>query len=64
MSLERSHSMWPNVGLAGCGIQGILGAGYGMKLSWRDRDALLFVGGTRDVLKNSMQVARDKFRNA
>ena len=26
-------------------------AGYGMKLSWWDRDALLFAGGMRDYLK-------------
>ena len=25
--------------------------GYGMKLLWRDRDVLLFVGGMCDVLK-------------
>ena len=29
----------------GCGILKILVAGYGMKLSWRDRDSFLFVGG-------------------
>ena len=35
---------------AGCGILKILVAGYGMKLSWRDRDSLLCVGGMWDIL--------------
>ena len=34
---------------AGCGILKILDAGYGMKLSWRDLDSLLFVGGMWDI---------------
>ena len=32
----------------GCGIREILRAGYGMKISWRDRDALISIGGMRD----------------
>ena len=34
----------------GCGIQEISRAGYGMKTSWWDRDALISVGGMRDSL--------------
>ena len=34
---------------AGCRIQKILGAGYGMKLSWRDRDACIFAGRMQDL---------------
>ena len=33
---------------AGCGIWEILGAGYGMKITWWDRDALISIGGMRD----------------
>ena len=33
---------------SGCGIREILRAEYGMKISWRDRDALISVGGMRD----------------
>ena len=32
----------------GCGIREISRAGYGMKTSWRDRDALTSIGGMRD----------------
>ena len=31
-----------------CGIRETLRAGYGMKISWRDRDALISIGGMRD----------------
>ena len=42
----------------------MLRAGYGMKISWRDRDALISIGGMRDSFEiiggmqdlNSMQV--------
>jgi len=34
----------------GCKILKILVAGYGMKLSWRDRDSFLFVGGMWNIL--------------
>ena len=47
-----------NIGLAGCGmghkieagcwIREILRAGYGTAISWRDRDALILIGGMRD----------------
>ena len=47
-----------NLGLAGCGIglkieagsgiREILRPGYGMKISWRDRDALISIDGMRD----------------
>ena len=37
-----------NIGLAGCGIREITRAGYGMKISWRDRDTLITIGGMRD----------------
>ena len=33
---------------AGCGIREISRTVYGMKLSWRDRDALLSIGGMQD----------------
>ena len=33
---------------AGCGILGILRAGYGIKISWRDQDALISIGGMQD----------------
>ena len=33
---------------AGSGIREILRAGYGMKISWRDRDALISIVGMRD----------------
>ena len=33
---------------AGCGIREILRTGYGMKISWRDRDALFSISGMRD----------------
>ena len=33
---------------AGCGIREILRAGYLMKISWRDRDALISIGRMRD----------------
>ena len=36
---------------AGCGIREILRAGYGMKISWRDRDALISIDGMRDSFK-------------
>ena len=29
-------------------MQKILRAGYGMKISWQDRDALISIGGVRD----------------
>ena len=29
-------------------MQEILRAGYGMKISWRDRDALILIGGMWD----------------
>ena len=35
----------------GCGIREMLRAGYGMKKSWRDRDALILIGGTRDSIE-------------
>ena len=31
--------------IAGCGIREILRTGCGMKMSWRDRDALISTGG-------------------
>ena len=34
--------------VAGCGIREITRAAYGMKTSWRDRDALISIGGMRD----------------
>ena len=47
-----------NIGLTGCGIKSrrdarcgireILRPGYGIKISWRDRDALISIGGMRD----------------
>ena len=37
---------------AGCGIREMLKAGYGMKISWRDRDVLTSIGaGCGIVLK-------------
>ena len=33
---------------AGCGIGEITRAGYGMKISWRDRDTFISIGGMRD----------------
>ena len=33
---------------AGCGIREISRVGYGMKIAWRDRDALISIGGIRD----------------
>ena len=33
---------------AGCGIREIFRAGNGTKMSWRDRDALISIGGMRD----------------
>ena len=33
---------------AGCRIREITRAVYGMKSSWRDRDALISIGGMRD----------------
>ena len=33
---------------AGCGIREILRARYGMKLAWRDRGALISIGGMWD----------------
>ena len=33
---------------AGCGIREKLRARYGMKISWRDRDALISIGGMWD----------------
>ena len=32
----------------GCGVQEILNAGYGMGISWRDRDELISFGGMLD----------------
>ena len=32
----------------GCDIREMLRAGYGMKISWRDQDALISIGGMRD----------------
>ena len=32
---------------AGCGIREILRVGYGMKVAWRDRNALTSIGGMR-----------------
>ena len=49
------------IGLAGCeigqkieagsGIRKIMRAGYGMKISWRDRDVLSSISGMRDSFK-------------
>ena len=36
----------------GCGIREILRAGYGMNISWRDRDALISISGMRDSFEN------------
>ena len=33
---------------SGCGIREILRTGYGMKISWRDRDTLISIGGMGD----------------
>ena len=33
---------------AGCGLQEILRAGYRLKISWRDMDALISIGGMRE----------------
>ena len=54
---DSSHRGF-NKGLAGCGmghkieagckIREISRAGNGMKISWRDRDALISIGGMRD----------------
>ena len=33
---------------AGCRIQEILRVGYGVNISWQDRDALILIGGTGD----------------
>ena len=33
---------------AECGIREILRAGHGLKMTWRDRDALISIGGMRD----------------
>ena len=33
---------------AGCGKRKILRAGYGMKISWQNRDALMSICGMRD----------------
>ena len=33
---------------AGCRKREILRAGYGMKISWQDRDALILIDGMRD----------------
>jgi len=52
---------------AGCGKLKILVAGYGMKLSWRDRDSLLFVGGMWDIenfsggIRDEIVLARQGF---
>ena len=37
---------------AGCGIREILRAGYGMNVSWRDRDVLISIGGMRDSFES------------
>ena len=37
---------------ARCGIRQILRAGYGMNISWRDRDTLISIGGMRDSFEN------------
>ena len=34
--------------MAGCGIREILRGEYGMKITWRDWDALISIGGMRD----------------
>ena len=36
---------------AGCGIRETLKAGCGMNISWRDRDALISIGGMRDSIE-------------
>ena len=36
------------MGLAGCGTGHKMDAGYGMKISWWDRDALISIGRMRD----------------
>ena len=33
---------------AGCRIREISRVGYGMKIAWRDRDALISIGGIQD----------------
>ena len=33
---------------AGCGIREVLRGGYGMKISWRGKDALISIGGIWD----------------
>ena len=33
---------------AGCGIREVLRVGFGMKIAWRDRYALISIGGLRD----------------
>ena len=33
---------------AGCGIQETLRPGYGIKISWQDRDAVISIAGMRD----------------
>ena len=56
----------PNIGLAGCGmghkiekgcgIREILGAGYRMNVSWRDRDSLISISGMRDSFEIDSRV--------
>ena len=44
---------------AGCGIQAILKARYGMKIGRRDRDILRFVGGIRDRTDIGLIITRN-----
>ena len=44
---ERGHKIE-----AGCGIRKILWAGYGIEISWRDRDTLISIGEMRDSFDN------------
>ena len=37
---------------AGCGIREMLKAGYGMKISWRDRDVLTLIGAGCGIVLN------------
>ena len=56
----------------GCGIREVLRAGYGLKISGRDRDKLISIGGMRDSFEivggmrdfNRQQVAFSKFNKA
>ena len=56
--LNPKNNIGSNVGLAGrgmghkieagCGTREISRGGYGMKISWRDRNALISIVGMRD----------------